>query len=662
MKRFCLYLTILYSLLGCNPKDQRGDTFALVAEGADSILSLITDQPRTDLRIPDCAVYDPSKGYVHILEAHGGSGCIPLSQPSGTSLTLLLYPPAGARFTGYVQIWKDLTAQELSYFLSNQKVPPQTKHMDSVDILETSDLIPEDTQFQIVLSTLNWAPGTYSIFAEGTPAADFPNVVDTVTITAPENATALDRVRDEMIVNGRSVYLYNSYGTPIVDIGSLYRGTPYILAVNLNQLQTLNNSVEVDLKKLNITQTSSILSIKLIPNTTKQRISTTCSTTNDYPISLSNYPQGILTVWITTPSSIKFQHSTDESLNFKILHTLPGNCTSFVQTKQLSRKLIDTLAARTPIPTNTSAPVDTIKVRLVRFGDTQFITTTSLNSWANTFKTAFNSGTKQYFKLDVQGVHRFSMIQPELNQSLVTDWYNSLPKTPGKTPLNLNNANERLLATMLYYEENPSMMKNHLKELYPERQNGEDVTIYLVDLLGLNGVESQILGSANPVNGSTLSSITDLFLGYANTNLDAFRTETSGGNFTYHFDASLVSNCNGCSLPIANSTEYVQALRQNTLDNSQYNIALHELGHAAWYHKAGRIEVRDFSLGGQPFNLRFQGAQLQGASYIDGSQSYYRKNEYMSYDRDRKSLTLTYGDILIERLLERYKFHLQEQP
>ncbi|MDV6234584.1 DUF1554 domain-containing protein [Leptospira ellisii] len=624
-------------------------------------MRLATSQSRAALAIPDCAVYDPSIGYIHILEAHGGPECVPLSRPSGTSLTLLFYPPAGSRFTGYAQIWKDLTPQELSGYLHSEKVPPQTKHMDSVDILETSDLIPEDTQFQIQFSTLNWAPGTYTIFAEGIPASEYPKVVDSITITTPADTIALDRVRSDMIVNNRSVYLYNSYGTPIVDIGYLYRGSPYILAANLNQLQTLNNSVEVDLKKLNLLQKSSILSIKLISDTIKRRISTTCSTINDHLISLANYPQGILTVWITAPSSIKFQHSTDESLNFKISHNASGNCSDTVQTKELSRKLIDTLAVRPAIPTNTNTPVDTIKVRLVRFGDTQFITTTSLNSWANTFRTAFQNGTKQYFNLNVQGVHRFSMIQPDVNQSLVTDWYNALLKTPGKKPLNLNHTNERLLATMLYYEENPSMIKTHLKKLYPARQNGEDVTIYLIDLLGLNGLESEALGSANPVEGSAFSSVTDLFFGYAHSNLDAFRTETFGV-ITYHFDPSLVSNCNGCTLPISNSTEYVQALRQNTPSNSQYNIALHELGHTAWYYKAGEIEVRDFPLGAQPFNLKYQGAQAQGASYIDRSKAHYRKNEYMSYDRDRESLTLTYGDILIERLLARYNFYLQEQP
>ncbi|EMY78038.1 hypothetical protein LEP1GSC060_1720 [Leptospira weilii serovar Ranarum str. ICFT] len=62
--------------------------------------------------------------------------------------------------------------------------------------------------------------------------------------------------------------------------------------------------LDVSGKKLQL----SVLTLYRIPDITpKYRVSTVCTTENDFPISVSDYPQGIFTVRFQVPPSVKFK-------------------------------------------------------------------------------------------------------------------------------------------------------------------------------------------------------------------------------------------------------------------------------------------------------------------------------------------------------------------
>ncbi|AAN48161.1 extracellular matrix-binding protein Lp95 [Leptospira interrogans] len=652
MNYILVCIMTVYLVLGCNTKSQNNPFF--FSSFADSILNLVHNPSNTHLSSFDCAPsYDSSKGYVYILNSYGLS-CERLSVPSGEQLSVLAYPPANARFADYLLIWKDLTPQELSNY-QNGILPPQTKHMDSKDITEISDLRPTGSAYQMSISTLNWSPGTYTLAMQGDPQTQYPTVTENVTISSVVDST-FNNIINDMITNNRDAYIYSN-GNPVSSSSKLYRGNTYVFALNLNKIKTVKNEVSVDYIKLlgGFTLNSGMLKLRLVPTNKKSRISTECSTTSDFPVSISNYPQGILTVRFQTPPSIKFYHADENIFSFKIYHNAPSDCSSGSnKTTEFSRNIIDLHTAETPIPVNAAGPLDTIKIRIVRFGDTQFTTNDSLTSWGNILTSEFYEATKKYFKLEIQGIQNFSMIQPDLNQALVENWYNTRPKTPGKTPLNLNNPDERLLATMLYYEFNQTKLLTDLEILYPIRQNGEDVTLYISDFSKIQG---GAYATSNAQLGQSIVPITNVYLAtYSDANIidtRVFHTITNGTT-TFHFDPTFYQPCLGCPPSVANATEYVEVMRQRNLQYTSQNISIHELGHTSWHHKMGGIRVGDFPEPGRPFDQHYEGARLMGSVYDDNSIDFFRNMEYMSSKRLREILNQTYGDILIERLLSRY--------
>lgn len=574
----------------------------------------------------------------------------PVSIPFGTTVNVLFYPPANTRFKTYMGIWKDLTPQELSDFQNQEKLPTQTKHMDSKDITEKSDLIAAGIPYQMSFSTLNWPTGTYTFTTEGNPDTQYPTVTDNITITPVEDPK-FNNVINDMVTNNRDVSLYLN-GSPISSIASLYRGKTYIFALNLNKIKSLHKRIFVDLLDVSGKELQfSVLTLFMIPNTTsKYRVSTVCTTENDFPISISDYPQGIFTMRFQVPASVKFKHSNDMKFKFKIEYY--EDCSSGAGTSkkmEVIRDVKDLHNPEAPVPVNATTSLDTIKIHIVRFGDTQYTTTSSLVNWGNILTSEFYEATKKYFKLEIQGIQSLSMIQPNINQVAVENWYNSKPKTPGKTPLNLNNPDERLLATMLYYEQNQSKLWPDLLKVYTPRQNGEDVTVYLSDFFMISNNSAMSISES----GYSIVPITDIYFDDYYGNSDVFFSTTNGVT-TYHFNPSAYKACNDCSPTIANATQYVQVMRQQNLYYNSQNVTLHELGHTSWHHKMGGIRVDDFPKPGRPFDESYQGSQLLGNIYEDSSIHYFRNDEYMSGFRNRNTLDQTYGDILIERLLSRY--------
>ncbi|EMY78056.1 hypothetical protein LEP1GSC060_1718 [Leptospira weilii serovar Ranarum str. ICFT] len=88
--------------------------------------------------------------------------------------------------------------------------------------------------------------------------------------------------------------------------------------------------------------------------------------------------------------------------------------------------------------------------------------------------------------------------------------------------MNLNNPNERLLTTMLYYEPNQSP---DLLKVYTPRQNGEDVTVYLSDFFMISGTPAMSISES----GYAFIPITDIYFDDYYGNSDVFlkrRTES----------------------------------------------------------------------------------------------------------------------------------------
>ncbi|EMJ57222.1 hypothetical protein LEP1GSC013_4557 [Leptospira interrogans serovar Valbuzzi str. Duyster] len=236
MNYILVCIMTVYLVLGCNTKSQNNPFF--FSSFADSILNLVHNPSNTHLSSFDCAPsYDSSKGYVYILNSYGLS-CERLSVPSGEQLSVLAYPPANARFADYLLIWKDLTPQELSNY-QNGILPPQTKHMDSKDITEISDLRLTGSAYQMSISTLNWSPGTYTLAMQGDPQTQYPTVTENVTISSVVDST-FNNIINDMITNNRDAYIYSN-GNPVSSSSKLYRGNTYVFALNLNKIKTVKN-------------------------------------------------------------------------------------------------------------------------------------------------------------------------------------------------------------------------------------------------------------------------------------------------------------------------------------------------------------------------------------------------------------------------------------
>lgn len=203
------------------------------------------------------------------------------------------------------------------------------------------------------ISTLNWSPGTYTLAMQGDPQTQYPTVTENVTVTSVVDST-FNNIINDMITNNRDAYIYSN-GNPVSSSSKLYRGNTYVFALNLNKIKTVKNEISVDYIKLlgGFTLNSGMLKLRLVPTNKKSRISTECSTTSDLPVSVSDYPQGILTVRFQTPPSIKFYHADENIFSSKIYHNAPSNCSSGTnKTTEFSRNIIDLHTAETPIPVN----------------------------------------------------------------------------------------------------------------------------------------------------------------------------------------------------------------------------------------------------------------------------------------------------------------------
>ena len=206
-----------------------------------------------------------------------------------------------------------------------------------------------------------------------------------------------------------------------------------------------------------------------------------------------------------------------------------------------------------------------------------------LEEAARDIKRYFYIATKGYFELVVDGVEIIPYDAPA-NARKVMDWYETAPKTPDKPMLDLEEPDERHIATLLYYYEHEEEFVDDFLVLYPSRSRGEDLPIYWVD-------DPESLGCGMGNISATRIKISRLFH-------ESLFYEGTGENRTCHNDLNSCSRCG------STTAEYIEYLAETGKHGTVRNRTLHELGHLLWSQNSGftvgDIQTRRL---GDPFRL-----------------------------------------------------------
>jgi hypothetical protein len=559
---------------------------------------------------------------------------------SGEEIQIELQSPEDSPFIQQIRIFKDPSADDIAH-----NSWPLINMLGSISISAEQSSVEIGEPFTVTVDTLNYSSGDY-YFVTIAPGHEY--IHDNIQIT-PMNQAPLISIRRDTTNNNILFAIYSENGAFIADVSTggpppaLSVNTIYILAVNLNMLQNFSNIIHVnfyDTAGVRL-EKEDILKIKIVRDKQFFQILKVQGNCPGEPIDLASFPDGIALIHFRTPKHQKY-YEYDGQLHFHFGGNVVGNpnC-DFEDFEDFSIvSHLDDLPAHPAIPDfqsynqqrypgqpwRNNYPFDTRHVRIVRFGNIGFTTDVELQQLGEEFERQFAIATKGYFRVIVDGVHYFPLVQ-QINQQKVVNWYQNIRKTPGKEVLNLIDPDQLYLATLLYYyEHNENEFVNDMKSIYPMLSNNEELTIYLFDGPGS-------LGRAMGADGNRVK-VTRLYPGYV-------FYQGSGNDRTYHFD---LEACNFCGSTVA---EYLDFLERDSATMEQLiNVVLHEFGHTGWMKKAG-VSTGDLSTKKLPF--------ASDTVYHDDSVGYFTRFEYMSYGRSRSTLSgMSYGDAYLEEILTAY--------
>ena len=552
--------------------------------------------------------------------------------PEGQIFDVHFLAPPGGSFGWNFTIHRD------SYEPANLLMNPS--------LTQAQDAVPPGSPFVIPQDSLNWPAANY-VFHAGAGTYPVGGYFDTLEVTPRDPAVAAS-IRAEMLASGRAFALYGENGDFINDatnaadpLPTLSMGTVHALAVDLNQFLNLRNRIEMHLLDPGGSEilTSSLFEMRFIREYSLSKILTVHGTCPATQLDPDTVPSGVAVSFFRTPSHQPY-YENDGQVRFVLPGNLLGGPSECVHPDITVPAFLDDSPAAEPLPTfeqynaihhpgdpsQNDFPLDRIRLRFVRFGGLGLLDPVELQAAVDEIESHFSSATRGYFAVSVDG---FSLIPYDAAAIVqkVRDWYEAVPKTPGRPVLDLDDPDEFYLATLLYYyEHDEDEFVEDLTTLYPPQSMGEDLTVYWFDGPGSGGK-----GMGNV--GATRIKITRIYptsVFYAG----------SGATRTYHYD---LAACNACG---DTTSEYLVYLAQEGYLETFLNTTLHEFGHVLWSDRSS------FSAGdGQAKMLPFTSDWV----IRDTSIGFFSRFEYMSYERDRSLLAeMSYGDAFLERLLLSY--------
>jgi hypothetical protein len=557
----------------------------------------------------------------------GAINIVPDQVRVGQVLQINLQSPPDIPFIQQVRIFKDPNPQDVS---SNNW--PLARMTGGVSITDEQNAVQPGQPFSLAVDTFYYTPGAYyfQTFAVGMTA-----IYDSVQVLARED-WPLSFTREGVYAENGQFLAGPGADEPLA---ALSPSAPGVLVLELNQWRGLRNTVHVDFDSPDGSrlEKADLLQIKIIPD---RAFTDTLSLEDDVAgirLDRGSFAQGLARAYFRAPAHQKYYENAGR-LRFRFSGVPLANTNSQFSEFSFSIRFEDS-PAQAPIPDFATCneqtypgqawrndyPLDVRHVRLVRIGNVRLMEDQELQAVAAQLAHYFSLASKGYFRLAVDGIHRFPLANPQ-NQEKVIQWYQSAPKTPEKSLLDLGDANQLYLAAMLYYYEHLlSEFEQDIKKIYAPGANNEDLTIYLFDGPG-------DLGQAMGANGIRIK-ITRLYPIYV-------FYQGTGTNRTYHSD---LGACAFCGNTIA---DYLAFLQNEGSTIQTLNTTIHELGHAFWLKNLG-LNAADLSTINLPFNSDIK--------MLDDSVSFFRRSEYMSYARNRDTLEgLTFGDIFLERLLAAY--------
>lgn len=555
---------------------------------------------------------------------------------AGQEISPQLQSPEDKPFINEIRIFKDPSPEDVA----NDNWP-LVNMIGSISILAEQSSVEIGAPFVVNVDTLNYAPGEY-YFVTFAVGDDF--VHDHVQIT-PMDEVSLTVMRSDMTDHNRTFALYAADAAVIAAASAdfpppvVFPNSVYALAVNLNMFQSFNNTIHVNFFDSAgvVLEKVDIMKIYVLRGGQGIQTVTDDPGCEGEPVDLDEYPDGIALIHFRMPKHQKY-YEYDGQLHFTLSgKTSPDpGCEMEYFTIEIH---LDDTPAHSAIPTfdeynadiypgqlwRNDFPFDTRHVRIARFGNVRLANPAELEDLVPQFESEFPTAAKNYFRVVVDAYHIFPLVQ-EMNQEKVINWYQSVPKTPGKDVLNLADPNQLYLATLLYYyEHNETEFVNDMKAVYPMLSNGEDLTLYLFDGPGK-------LGRAMGADGNRVK-VTRLYPGYV-------FYQGEGEERTYHLDLEAFASCGDTV------EEYLDYMEGSGSTVQTINTMIHELGHTYWLKKAG-ISTGDLSTRKLPF--------WSDTVYEDDSTGYFTRFEYMSYGRDRSTLEgMSYGDAYLERILAAY--------
>lgn len=578
--------------------------------GSDSVIS----DGLTCLSDPLCETASPCEVGICVVEQE---------IVEGQRFDVHFQPPPGRSFGWNFSLYRDSVSQE--NFLTNPSLSA------------AQDAVPAGSPFVITLDSLNWQPGIYVVRAL--------TYTDSIVVL-PRPAAASERVRDDMIAGGRTLGLYSEDGDLVADetgaepLPVMEMGTVYAVAIDLNRFRNLRNRIDLQLLAADGVEVlaENLLQISLVTERSMGAMMTVHGACPAQLLDPDSHASGVALSFFRSPEHQPY-HENDAPVRLRLRGNVLGGPSLCAEQDIVVNAFLDDDPALPPIPSfeehnaenypdepsMNDWPLDTRHVRIVRFGGLGMNGIDELDAAVRDIESYFSVATKGYFELVVDGVEIIPYDAPA-NVLKVTDWYETAPKTPGKPVLDLDEPDERYLATLLYYYEHEEEFVDDFLALYPSQSQGEDLTIYWVDGPGSLGV-----GMGNI--GATRIKISRLYPG-------SLFYDGTGEDRTYHYD---LESCSGCGDTTAEYIEYLAEV--GGLDTFR-NTTLHELGHVLWSQRSG-FSVGDIQTRRLPFNSAY--------TVLDRSQGFFTRFEYMSYGRDRRVLDgMSYGDVFLGSLLLSY--------
>lgn len=515
----------------------------------------------------------------------------------------------------------------------------QSNFLTNPSLTEAQDSVPPGTSFTMTLDSLNWSPGHYVFHTSG--------YFDTLEVT-PRDPAVANSIRMDMLAHGRALGLYGETGNFINDeqnmAGSLpilAVGAVHAVAVDLNQFLNLRNHVEMQFLDPEGSEVlfPKLLEMRFLREYSMNKILTVHGDCLAQPIDPDSIPDGVAVLFFRSPKHHPF-YENDGQVRFVLAGNLlggPPGCShsditvpAFFDDSSANKaraSFEEYNATHYPNdPNRNNFPLDTLRLRFVRFGNLGLMDPSNIQTAADDIKEHFSIATKGYFTVTIDGISVVPYDDTAIVEK-VLNWYETVPKTSDKPILDLNSSDEFYLATLLYYyEHDENEFVDDLTTRYPPRSMGEDLTVYWFDGPGSGG-----RGMGNV--GATRVKITRLYPG-------SVFYEGFGEARTYHYD---LASCSACG---NTTSEYLSYLGESGYLDTFLNTTIHEFGHVLWSDRSG------FSAGdGQAKLLPFSSDWV----IRDRSIGFFTHLEYMSYERNRTVLDgMSYGDSFLQRLLLSY--------